>query len=415
LVYKEPNSGNAIAGLDAWDATHAWAIGMTAQGGNSSPFGIRTSDGVTWDPMGLPTGYLIAMYLTISFADAQTGWMGGFTGKGGRVWKTTDGGGAWAEVAQLGQDAVAQVQALPTGEMFAVGSGVVLVYDGQQYTNVAVTVPSGLSLKAVRMLNSTCGYVMAGAASGSAPGAALFSTGDGGKTWEQKGSALGYTLSKMSWVNKDLGWAVGSQAGAAVVARTTDGGKTWTPTNVPDHPAMGAKGVPAPATECMDVKFFDNLRGVATCVACTGCDTDAGGDPTYLTVFVRTEDGGQSWTMDPDYEAVMVAPPFGAFAKFSGMYSLAFPDPNNGYLAGTNNLVLRYVADNQEAPGWPAADCTSSGGQGSGGSGAGKTAPTADSSDSGCGCRTKPDGTAQAWLTAALGLLVLARSKRRRK
>jgi MYXO-CTERM domain-containing protein len=157
------------------------------------------------------------------------------------------------------------------------------------------------------------------------------------------------------------------------------------------------------------VRFFDDKRGVAACLACTGgCEADAG-NPTFLTAFMRTEDGGASWAMDPDYEGTMTAPPFGAMAKYSGMLSLAFPNPNAGFLAGQNNLVLRYTADAPEPDGWGQATCSGAGGgAGAGGGGSGGKSGVApnfdDSGSSGCGCRTGP----AAGLRAIASLLALA-------
>ena len=56
LSYNEPNSGNALVGLAAVDATHAWTVGVSSQMGNSTPIGLLTTDGATWFPMSLPPG-----------------------------------------------------------------------------------------------------------------------------------------------------------------------------------------------------------------------------------------------------------------------------------------------------------------------------------------------------------------------
>jgi MYXO-CTERM domain-containing protein len=211
--------------------------------------------------------------------------------------------------------------------------------------------------------------------------------------------------------------------GRGVIARSVDGGRNWVVTAMPDHPAGGG-GSPVPVTDCSAVRFFDNVRGVALCTACSGgCDQDA---PSLLTVLVWSSDGGQNWTMDPDYEPLMSAGPFGALAKFSGMVSLAFPDPNSGFITGQNNLVLRYTAAQPEPAQWGPASCDpSAGGSGSGGSGAsahgtGAAAAGDSASDgeaeSGCGCALP--GTAReltGWVAlAAIAALGATRRRRRR-
>jgi hypothetical protein len=419
LVHHEVNGDNAIISLDALDATHAFIVGIKNEGSGSKSFGKRTVDGVSWSDMFLPTGYMIAMFTTVSFASETRGWLGGITGKGARIWATADGGFSWAEAPGVTPGGVGQLQALASGKLFAPAHKQMVVFDGEAYQAVDVSVPAGLSLATVAMLNDDCGYAMAGPDTDQPAGAALFWSGDGGKSWEQRGGQLSYALTRMSWVSSSAGWAAGSQGGAGVIARTVDGGQSWTPVKVPDHPPVGAAGKPSPATDCTDVKFFDDKRGVAACVACTG-GCGEGEKPSYISIFVRSDDGGANWAWDPDYEAVMVAPPFGAMAKFSGMFWLDFPDPNHGFIAGTNNLVLRYEADQQEAPGWGAPDCVSGstpgtgGNPGSGGSAGSKAGAGADASDEGCGCRAGGRGAAGWWLVAAAALLCLAAARKRR-
>lgn len=421
LVYNEMNSGNAIMAVDAVDATHAFAVGITSQNGNSSAFGIKTEDGTTWDKIMLPSGYMIAMYTSIAFVDGNVGYLGGFTGKGGRVWKSDSAGVMWSEVVALStNDTVMQLQAFPTGEMFAAAGSTMVAFDGTEFVKATPQIADGLGMTAVRMLNPTCGFAAATKTDGEE--SAVYFTSDGGKSWTQKGSSLSATIGKMWFVSPTLGWAAATKGGAGVVMKTTDGGATWSDQAIPPHPKVN-NGAESPATDCFDVRFFDDKRGVAACAACTGgCGGGEGETPSWISIFVRTEDGGATWTMDPDYEAVMLAPPFGAMAKFSGLFYLSFPDPNNGYLGGTNNLLLRYVAETPEAEGWGQASCQSGGaGSGAGGSGAGGSAGTGpgssageSSDDGGCGCRAAGgSGAHGVWALAAMALLIgLKRRKR---
>ncbi len=423
LVYSEMNSGNAMTALDAVDATHAFAVGISSQNGNSSPVAIKTEDGTTWDKIMLPQGYVIAMYMAIGFVDGNVGYLAGFTGKGGRVWKSDTAGFSWNEVVQLGQEDVPMhLQAFPTGEMFAAAGSKMVVFDGTAYATVPVEVASGLSLSAVRMLNPTCGYAVATPAE-TGEKSALYWTGDGGKSWEARGGAVNALISRMWFASPTLGWAAATKGGAGVVMKTTDGGLTWSDQAIPPHPKTGAMGQEEAATNCFDVRFFDDRRGVATCVACTaGCGGGEGETPSYVSIFVRTDDGGGTWAMDPDYEGVMQAPPFGAMAKFSGMFWLAFPDPNHGYMTGTNNLVLRYEAAEPEAEGWGQATCESgsaggggSGAAGSGAAGASGTGSSAgeSSDDGGCGCRASSDAGTGFWGVAVAAIALAARRRRR--
>lgn len=433
LVYSEPNNGNALFGLAAVDASHAWAVGVSSSNGSSQAVGVRTMDGMSFLPMSLPPGnggpLSMTLYMALAFQDTQVGWMHGATmgmaGQTAFTWKTTDGGGTWNVVFQSA-NMMDQLQALPDGAVFGAGASFVLVSkDGNSFVEKPVTVPSGMDLNGIAMLSSNCGYAVAGAASDSGTmGAAVLWTNDGGETWTPRGESREFRANKGWFVSANLGWLAGSQNGKAVVAKTTDGGATWTPMGIPDHPPVIGQ-TPSPATDCVDVKFFDDTRGVAACLACTSeCDGAEGSNPSYLTVFARSEDGGQSWVMDPDYEAMMAAPPFPNMTKFSGMLAMAFPDPNTGFLAGQNNLILRYTAASPEPAAWGPAGCDpGSSGAGGGSSGAGGGAPGASgaginggssSSDSGCGCTAV--GLPASSAGALLSLLAIAalRSRRRR-
>ena len=417
LVYSEPNQGNVLVGLSAVDGSHAWAVGVSSSTGNSAPVGVLTTDGSTWSTMTLPPPsggpMQITLYTAIDFSNPTQGWLNGVqAGIGGAhalLYATQTGGMAWAQVFQP-TEPLTMIQALPSGELYGAG-GVTLVVstDGVTYGEVSPPVPGALGLTAVHMLNSGCGFLAAASASDAATAeSAVLWSGDGGQSWEVRAQGLPARLGRMWFVTANLGWAAGTDAqGAGVVARTTDGGRTWTMAMLPDHPAIGAAGTPTPVSSCQDVRFFDDLRGVALCLACTAnCDPGAQGDPSLLTVFARSSDGGLSWTMDPDYEPVMSAPPFGPLMKFSGMDAMAFPDPNGGFLAGQNNLVLRYAAVEAEPAAWGPPSCDpgaggTGGSTGGGGNGASNGSADGDTATkSGCGCALP--GTADTTPRAAI-------------
>lgn len=420
LVYSEPNQGNAILGLAAIDANNAWAIGVSASGGNSSPVGLHTTNGVTWSPMTLPpgTGGILTMYTHLAFRDANTGWMHGasvkMTGQTGILWRTTDGGASWTMVFQSPQS-LSQLQVTADGAVFGAGANVVQISaNGSVFVEKPVQVPSGMELSGTSMLTATCGFLIATTAANSGQaGSAVLWTSSAGESWEVRGENRDFRMSKASFLTPKLGWVAGDREGKGLLAKTTDGGASWTQQAVPDHPPMaGQQSVPV--TSCNDVKFFDDRRGVALCLACTA-DCEAGGtNPSFLTSFLRTDDGGQTWLQDPDYEPMMSAPPFGAMMKASGMFGMSFPNPNTGFLAGQNNLILIYTAATPEAPAWGASGCDPNA-SGAGGNGAGGSASESATSgaDTGCGCRAaKPERT---FVIAELGVLALIGLAHRRR
>lgn len=426
LVYSEPNQGNALLSVTAVDATHAWTVGVSQQMGSSSPVGLRTTDGITWMPIMLPTGsggpLSLTIFTELGFADENQGWLTGvrivIPNEQAVLWRTDNGGMSWTE-AFIAAAPLEQLQVLPTGELYgAGGSTLVRSTDGTQVAETAVPVPGGTELRGVFMLNSECGYLVASSPADAGGGqSAVLWSGDGGDGWEERTTISALRLRRLWFVSADLGWAAGTNdADQGVIARTGDGGRNWSEVLLPDHPPVFGQET-VPVTACQDVRFFDDQRGVALCLACTGnCDSTEE-DPSFVTVFARSHDGGQSWEMDPDYEPQMTAPPFGDLMKFSGMFDMAFPSPNAGYLVGQNNLVLRYDADQPEADGWGPPSCESGGTGGFGGGGVnppgGGSGPGAAEDDSGCGCRQAGRPVRRAGWLGALLLAAMGFARRR--
>jgi hypothetical protein len=369
LAYDSMNQDNAIIALSAVDGQHAWAVGYESQGSQTTAIGVATADGVSFGSFSLPnpggSQFEMTIFLALAFADTQTGWLFGskvgMQGETHYLWKSENSGMSWSEAFQP-SEAMADLQAFSGGQLFGVG-GETLLYslDGQQYEEVTVPVDSGMTLEKLFMFNPDCGFVIARSDPEDGPVvSAVLWTADGGQTWETRADNLDYSLGGVWFVSPDLGWAAATQGETGLVLKTTDGGRSWTPQSMPDHPPPPMGQDPAPVTDCSDVRFFDDTRGVALCLSCTAnCDGQEG-NPSYLTVFCRTADGGATWEMDPDYEPQMVAEPFGDMAKFSGMFNLAFPDVNNGFMAGQNNIILAYTADDPEQAGWPMPECSAS-------------------------------------------------------
>jgi len=427
LDYSSPGQDNAIYSLSAIDGMHAWAIGVDGGGGNSQAVGLRTSDGHAWSQMALPSvsaGQMeFVIFLRVAFADDQNGWIAGskvsMTGEEPFLWKTTDGGSSWTQVFQSSKS-LADLQALPSGQVFGVGEGIVVLSpDGDQYQEVTPQLPDGMSLQSISMLNPNCGAAVATTAADSGTDkTAILWTDDGGLSWKVRADSLPVRGDGLWFVNGNLGWLAAEKDGAGVVAWTDDGGATWTDVSVPDHSAVMGND-PVPVTSCNDVRFFDDKRGVALCLCCTAeCDGGENSHPSYLTALFWTDDSGRTWTMDPDYEPVMKADPFGDMVKYSGMVTMAFPSPNRGFMAGQNNLVLGYEADQPEADGWASFPCdngnqnnnanqntnqndNANGNTNGSGNGSGEDL-------AGCGCRHTGSGGAW-WLVFVFGLAIWIR------
>jgi len=422
-VNLEPGQDNAVFALAAVDADNAWALAVRNNGSNSELVGLRTSSGTSWSPMMLPSsgGMFPNIFFAIAFVDTQRGYLSGSSIEGisatNRIWETTNGGTSWTEVTTV-DSAIQSFQVLPDGHVYGVGGDhFVHSADGQTWTSVAVAGPNAnVQPAGVFMLNPTCGWLVGGWGydaddhTTASDGAAWF-TEDGGATWNLVAQGLPYHLERAHFVAGNLGFAVGTEGSRGVIVRTSDGGATWTKLTVPDHPALpdvcvlgSCIDAPVPVSTVIRVRFWDAQRGLALGLACTSDDCDpTDSATTFLTSFLRTSDGGNTWTHDPDYEPAMpdiniVIDMPGEFAK---KVSMAFPDPNHGFLGGQHNTILRYRADDPEPlPGIGMPDCDSTASDGDGGiNGNG-----GDDEGSGC-CSASEDAPAGA---AILGLLVVA-------
>ncbi len=405
LAYSKPGQDNGIYSLSAVDAQHGWALGVESNMGSSTPVALRTTDGATWQPMTLPvTGggtMELTLFLLVSFSDAQRGWLfGNKVSLGGAqplLYSSVDGGTSWQEVSPPSV-VLADMQALPGGILVGVGESTVFLSDGSGNSReVSVDLPPNHSLRSVFMLNAHCGYALAVPEDGDK--GALLWTEDGGESWQTRNPLLPMRPNRVWFVDGRTGWMAGSRDSVGLIAWSQDGGQTWQPVSVPDHPPiLGDQS--APMTDCMAVRFFDDHRGVAVCVACTAdCDSqDENTRPSFVTGIYWTTDAGRTWSFDPDYEAAMTDPRFGEMLKFSGLFVASFPDPNHGFVAGQNAILLRYAADDPEEPGWTEFPCEPGGSTVDGGPGPEEGCDGSDCTEgsgaqgamrlSGCGCET---------------------------
>ncbi len=432
LLYDTVGDGNVIFDLYAVDEQNVWAVGFEDQGTGSPSVGLRSTDGRSFGRMSLPSmgggQFEFTFFSSIAFSDSQNGWLFSskvsFMGAEHVLWKSSNGGMSWSEDYEPSEE-IHKMQAIPTGELFAVGEDTILIFTpGEGYSEITVPVPAGHSLSDIFMFNAECGFTVASTSPEDGPvtGAVLWTT-DSGRTWEIRAQGLPYMLGGISFVTADMGWIAAKGADAGYVLKTTDGGRNWTPQSLPDHdnPVFGSST--SPVTECRDVRFFDDMRGVALCLACTGnCEPEDEDSPSYYTVLSWTQNGGSTWEMDPDYEEHMNAGPFGDMVRASGMFAMAFPSPNAGFMAGENNLVLGYKADSPEEPGWPKPGCAVENGNGNG-NGNGNDNGNDNGVDldgdlsrqlSGCGCGGIPLGSSGSFFLFLFVLFFLPVFLRRR-
>ncbi|HKR02906.1 MAG TPA: YCF48-related protein [Pyrinomonadaceae bacterium] len=225
---------------------------------------------------------------------------------------TTDGGATWKQVNVIGKDADARlVRALFTDE----GRGWAFGEAGALYTTrdggaswERQRVPTRHLLLGGWFLNSEQGWLVGA-------GATLLQTVDGGQTW-RAGTLLGQAtatnagadaassqrvrFTAASFVDNRRGWAVGA---AGRVFNTRDGGRTWSPQD---------SGV---ESDLFDVKFLDAQEGWA-----------AGAQGT----LIHTTDGGKRWTLVPS-------------GTTHALERLCFIGRDRGWVVGFGGTIITYT------------------------------------------------------------------------
>jgi photosystem II stability/assembly factor-like uncharacterized protein len=291
------------------DENKGWAVGgrgtllSTDDGGNTWRVSRRPTEDALQD---------------VYFSDEQNGWLvcersiyDLKTKEEPRTYllRTMDGGATWKQVNVIGKDADARlVRALFTDA----GRGWAFGEEGALYTTrdggdswERQRVPTRNLLLGGWFLNSEQGWLVGA-------GATLLQTNDGGETW-RAGTLLGLAVAPgkneearrvrfnaASFVDKRRGWAVGAEGR---VFTTQDGGRTW---------SEQASNVVA---DLYDVKFLDSLEGWA-----------AGAEGT----LIHTVDGGRRWTVEPS-------------GTTHALERLCFVGHTHGWAVGFGGTIITYT------------------------------------------------------------------------
>ncbi|MFI5399373.1 MAG: WD40/YVTN/BNR-like repeat-containing protein [Candidatus Binatia bacterium] len=281
------------------DGTHAWLAEHVQSSSSTIVFG--TDDGgASWrrsQPISV-AGPNLAFRSNLYFIDPTHGWLLVFGTQLEFLYRTTDGGAHWQQLAHAtsppGGCVWVQVvfSSLATGWMAcpADGPGLLVSHDGGVSWNApSLPVPAN-SLELMPAFSDSLHGTIASEAG-------LLATTDGGWTW----SVLplpGAIHSAVNFVDAAHGWEVGgsidlrnlsSSAGAAVpvpLFRTDDGGNTWVP--VPTDLLLASS-----YGQVQDLYFIDPRNGFAIAVTAVpdyGRWIDQGN-------LLKTADGGVTWTL----------------------------------------------------------------------------------------------------------------------
>ena len=242
----------------------------------------------------------------VHFSDERAGWA---VGGNGALVSTADGGRNWKVRARPTEDTLRDVfftDAL-NGWLVCERSVYALARMEEPRSYLLRTADGGETWSRVALTADDAGVLLArvvfatperGWAFGEM--GALYSTRDGGATWQRRRAPTRRFLSGAHFLDASRGWLVGA-AGTAL--RTTDGGETW---RALVSPAL-------PRTRLNAVWFADAARGWAV---------GQGG------VVVATGDGGNSWRAQ-------------ASGTEADLTDVKFLNAREGWAVGAGGTVLR--------------------------------------------------------------------------
>ena len=229
----------------------------------------------------------------VALVDSATGWA---VGENGAIWSTTDGGFTWSKQTSGVSETLTDVVFADASTGVVVGSaGTILSTSDGGETWAVDTSATWHNLFGVCFASQTETWAVGSLT-------ILHST-SGGSSWsaEPSGTARYATLQDITFLNEDLGWAVGY---AGAILRTIDGGNTWE--------CQKRESVYDLADVWYyDVTFVDSLNGW-----CVG-----GRGESPIGLLLHTSDGGKHWTAQ-------------SFDSTQRLYGITFVNTDTGWAVG---------------------------------------------------------------------------------
>jgi photosystem II stability/assembly factor-like uncharacterized protein len=250
-------------GVDFVNANVGYIVGIDigAAGGNKAVVLKTKNGGTTWTVKKRFAGF--DLLAGVCFVSTQKGWV---AGRGGRIFKTTDGGASWKAQSSKTSKTLYAVKFVDATHGWAVGAtGTVTktADGGRSWASKSITTTDLLTVD------------FASVARGWTGGSIRFETGrilstvNGGKAWKYQSGPAGtmfQPIASVDFLNKSIGLA----GGVHTLIYTTDGGSHW----------LG--GSPEPSgSVIVGVKLANAKVGFAAC--------------TNYTIL-KTVDGGATWT-----------------------------------------------------------------------------------------------------------------------
>jgi photosystem II stability/assembly factor-like uncharacterized protein len=228
------------------NAQDGWALAdLNGATGNETATLYRTTDGGgTWvqvSSTGIPpekgTIPFAGTKRGLTFLNASTGWLTGFSNVGLLLYVTHDAGVTWQQQTLPLPSGVTeeQLEIIPP-TFFNARDGIlpVQVYiptGGSENLVVYVTHDGGATWHSTAQVHASDRIVaFADATHGwASDGSKLFATTDGGQQWSQlPASSHLHDIASLNFVSSTTGWVISMPANAALeLLKTTDGGQTW--------------------------------------------------------------------------------------------------------------------------------------------------------------------------------------------
>jgi photosystem II stability/assembly factor-like uncharacterized protein len=176
-----------------------------------------------------------------------------------------------------------------------------------------------------------------------------------GQTWNPIFSPTISNINSSSFVSQDTGWVITNDS----IFKTINGGSSWTSQSYPPDPAY-------------DIRFFNSVHFINSNVGIIGCGNYlyTGVDPTLVSCFLWTNDGGINWVyknlgtatdyiLDAKLSSTTTAYGIGQYGQVMGTFDggvtwtdMSYTSPYSGmkifpisqdtvYYAGVENLAIK--------------------------------------------------------------------------
>ncbi len=286
-----------FTGVDFVDANHGWVVGFKTSSGEEGGILFRTTDGgATWERLEAEIDVFFGIPRDIRFVDANRGYIVGTAY--GSAWgpilnSTLDGGTTWHSFRLNKWDLAALYGVWASGNrMVAVGDYDFICYStdpwqppDQFYESPYLTekiINIHYNFSSVCFADANRGWAVGSRQFDSSfLGRIIFSTQDGGATWQTQyqGQDLGYftyrlPLAGVACTEAQHAWAAGwkDPSDSKAILHTTDGGAHWV--------AQGSEVI----DDFNAIQFLDSQTGWSLVR-----------DPYEDHILARTTNGGATW------------------------------------------------------------------------------------------------------------------------